>query len=153
MNAHLTARRAALDAHRAAAGWVQRQPALQQNSPALQWSGVERAVLAAVGDAGERDPAERLVGQSYLLVPAIGRQLVIGPDTPDLDDAIRQVASRDANCDLCSSPSVAGWLPMPVPPQVVALTLCARCVGDLDRAIQPLHFVLADRVPDHPEEN
>ena len=146
---------AGLNVHADASRWARDQyPA---NWPVQSFDEhVIELIRRATTDEGEAFPAllDRLPGQAYLLVPANGRQVPIGPDAPDLDAVIRSAAPRQAYCDYCQAwATVAALLPVSGSACVVALALCAGCTGHLDKAYRPtLHLILPTPTPDTTEE-
>lgn len=159
--AHRASLRAAMDGELAAKRWA--LCAYPTNGLANHDRRVEELIRAALhgGDEpGAYPPDERLWGQSYLLVT--GTQVRLDPavkpadqaDTTALDAVVRSVATVGVKCDRCRSLAapVVAWLPVPAPPQIVALALCGGCVAALDRAVKPLHFIFAHPTPDYPED-
>lgn len=121
--------RASFDQHAAAARWV--AGLYPANASLLNEGGISDLVREAL--AGGSDPypfTDRGAEDAHVLVRASGRVVVVGPGT-DVEAATRAAALPLARCDYCDGDlaPVASLLPVPAPPQLVALSLCTFCTS------------------------
>lgn len=134
--------RAAADQVLAAIGYVER--AWPHNGHLLNDSRVEAAVLAAGESAVTGYGVEWRNGVGYLLVPALGGAYVEMAPGTDLRTFVRRnVPAAPSSCDRCDqipTPEVGrfGWLVLPHPPHLVALSVCDDCATELNRDYRPL---------------
>lgn len=124
--------RASFDQHAAAARWV------AELYPDNAWLREDNVVSDLVQEALAGGPPEaypftdRGAEDAHVLLRASGRMVVVGPGT-DVEAATRAAADRVARCDYCGGDvaPVASLLPVPAPPQLVALSLCTFCTSRL----------------------
>lgn len=133
--------RASFDQHAAAARWV--AELYPDNAWLREDNVISDLVLKAL--AGGLDNAcpftdsdhevaypftDRGPEDAHVLLLASGRMVVVGPGT-DVEAATRAAADRVARCDYCGGDvaPVASLLPVPAPPQLVALSLCTFCTS------------------------
>lgn len=134
--------RAAADQRLAAISYVEH--AWPQNRHLVNDARVEAALLAAVAAAVTGYGVEWRNGVGYLLVPALGGAYVELEPGTDLHTFVRRnVPAAPSSCDRCDrlpTPEAGrfGWLVLPYPPHLVALSVCDDCATELNRDYRPL---------------
>jgi hypothetical protein len=133
---------ASADQYLAATDWLAR--VWPHNEHLVEDERVSLAVVRALGGWDGESWEQVRPGGAYLLAPAVGRAIEIGPDDGNVAGIVATLTQPETMpCDRCDRmPRAAGgqpgWLLVASPPHLVAFSMCDVCAIEMSSEFRPV---------------